>query len=88
MSKNATLITIDSPFTAIEALSPAGMHEASLPLTNSRCCLFCGEANATHSEYCTFCWERYAEEYLTWYEGQAHLIRHASDQSAVPDHPG
>ncbi|MEO9030502.1 MAG: hypothetical protein ABI413_16980 [Ktedonobacteraceae bacterium] len=71
MNQNA--MTIDTLLTAVEVLDLADTHEVGIPHTRSRCCLFCGAA-AAHGEYCASCWKRYADEYLTWYEGQAHLI--------------
>lgn len=67
MNQNAMVMPLTTP----KGLSLAHGHE---PTHSLRVCLFCGEANATHGEYCTSCWQRYADEYLTWYEGQAPLI--------------
>ncbi|MGH2509887.1 MAG: hypothetical protein ACRDHZ_21110 [Ktedonobacteraceae bacterium] len=73
MNPNATPMTIGPSLTTLEVLELADTREACLPHTSSCYCLFCGEV-ATHGEYCASCWQRYADEYLTWYEGPAHLI--------------
>lgn len=73
MIQNAILAATEASLITRTAPDLVDVHGVSMSGSNS-CCLLCGESTNGQGDSCPSCWARYANEYLAWYEGQAHLI--------------